>query len=116
MRTQKAQYLNENNPASILGLLAPTEATVKSSQEGHPISISQRDYVGVEQLCGLFPAAHVRGGHLPMPGTIELVNIFQLNSRIQLFKCQTNDSAKNKLSETYELSENSMKLRICILK
>ena len=53
MRTQQALYLNENNPASFLGLLAPTEATVKSSQEGHPISMSQRDYVGAKQLCGL---------------------------------------------------------------
>ena len=53
MRTQQALYLNENNPASFLGLLAPTEATVKSSQEGHPISMSHRDYVGAKQLCSL---------------------------------------------------------------
>ena len=55
------QYLNKNNPASFLGLLAPTEATVKSSQEGHPISMCQRDYVGGKRLWGLFPSAHVRG-------------------------------------------------------
>lgn len=76
MRTQQALDLNENNPASFLGLLAPTEATVKSSQEGHPISMSQRDYVGGKQLCGLFPSAHVQGGPLPMSGTIRLINIF----------------------------------------
>lgn len=94
MRTQQAQYLNKNNPASFLGLLAPTEATVKSSQEGHPISMCQRDYVGGKRLWGLFPSAHVRGGPLPMPGTIGLINIFSLNLWIQLFKHQTNDGAK----------------------
>lgn len=76
MKTQQAQYLNENNPASFLGLLAPREATVKSSQEGHPISMSHRDYVEGKQLYGLFPSAHVQRGHLPMPGTIGLINIF----------------------------------------
>lgn len=54
-KTQQAQYLNENNPASFLGLLAPREATEKGSQEGHPISMSQRDYVGGKQLYGLVP-------------------------------------------------------------
>lgn len=44
MRTQQALYLNENNPASFLGLLAPTEASERVPQEGHPISMSQRDY------------------------------------------------------------------------
>lgn len=48
-------FLNENpassvfeweQPSKLSWLLAPTEATVKSSQEGHPISMSQRDYAG----------------------------------------------------------------------